>query len=145
MKELVNSKNELRRLGLKVTPPRIKVLEVFQGHSGSHLCAEDVYRLVLEQGHEVGLATIYRVLAQLDEAGAISRQVFDGNKAVYEINSGIHHNHIVCLKCGRIKEFDDDLIGDRQHEIAAANGFRLAQHNLTLYGYCPDCEQERQN
>lgn len=141
----MNSRSELRRLGLKVTYPRVKVLEVFRGRAGSHLCAEEVYRLLGEQGHEFGLATVYRVLAQLDEVGAISRQVFDGNKSVYEINRGVHHDHIVCLKCGRIKEFDDDLIEARQREIATANGYRLAQHNLTLYGYCLECEREKRN
>lgn len=141
----MNSKNELRRLGLKVTYPRIKVLDVFRGHSGSHLCAEEVHRLLIEQGHEVALATVYRVLSQLGEVGAISRQVFDGNKSVYEINNGTHHDHLVCLKCGRVKEFDDNLIEARQQEIATKNGFRLAQHNLTLYGYCPDCEREFHN
>lgn len=141
----MNSEKELRRLGLKVTHPRMKVLEVFRGKAGSHLCAEEVFRLLIEQGDEIGLATVYRVLAQLDEAGAISRMVFDGNKSVYEINNGAHHDHLVCLKCGRVREFDDNLIEARQREIAATNGYRLAQHNLTLYGYCPDCERERQN
>jgi len=145
MQETMNSKSELRRLGLKVTHPRMKILEVFRSSSGSHLCAEEVYRRLVAQGHEIGLATVYRVLAQLDEAGAISRQVFDGNKSVYEINNGAHHDHIVCLKCGRVREFDDDLIGGRQQEIAAKNGYRLAQHNLTLYGYCQECEKAMQN
>ena len=142
---VMNSKNELRRLGLKVTYPRMKVLEVLRGRAGSHLCAEEVYRFLGEQGHEIGLATVYRVLAQLDEVGAISRQMFDGSKAVYEINNGAHHDHIVCLKCGHVREFDDDLIEVRQREIAATNGYRLAQHNLTLYGYCADCERATQN
>lgn len=145
MQETMNSKSELRRLGLKVTHPRMKILEVFRSSSGSHLCAEEVYRRLVAQGHEIGLATVYRVLAQLDEAGAISRQVFDGNKSVYEINNGAHHDHIVCLKCGRVREFDDDLIEGRQQEIAAKNGYRLAQHNLTLYGYCQECEKAMQN
>lgn len=145
MQETMNSKSELRRLGLKVTHPRMKILEVFRSSSGSHLCAEEVYRRLVAQGHEIGLATVYRVLAQLDEAGAISRQVFDGNKSVYEINNGAHHDHIVCLKCGRVREFDDDLIEGRQQEIAAKNGYRLAQHNLTLYGYCQECERAMQN
>lgn len=142
---LINSEQELRRLGLKVTHPRMKVLDIFRRRSGSHLCAEEIYRLLMEEGEEIGLATVYRVLAQLDEVGAISRQVFDGNKSVYEINDGSHHDHIVCLKCGRVKEFDDDLIERRQQEIAMKNGYRLAQHNLTLYGYCPDCELATKN
>jgi Fur family transcriptional regulator, ferric uptake regulator len=141
----MNSEKELRRLGLKVTLPRMKVLEVFRGHTGSHLCAEEVHRLLVQQGHQVGLATVYRVLAQLDEVGAISRQVFDGNKSVYEINNGAHHDHLVCLNCGRVKEFDDNLIEARQREVAATNGYHLAQHNLTLYGYCPDCDREMKN
>lgn len=145
MEETMNSESELRRLGLKVTHPRMKILEVFRGHAGSHLCAEEIYRLLGEQGHEIGLATVYRVLAQLDEVGAISRQVFDGTKSVYEINKGIHHDHIVCLKCGQVKEFDDDLIEGRQREIALENGYRLAQHSLTLYGYCQECERVVQN
>lgn len=141
----MNPEKELRRLGLKVTHPRLKVLEIFRVRTGSHLCAEEVFRLLIEQGEEIGLATVYRVLAQLDEAGAISRQVFDGTKAVYEINNGEHHDHLVCLKCGRVREFDDSLIETRQQEIAALNGYRLAQHNLTLYGYCPDCVPEVAN
>lgn len=109
------------------------------------MSAEEVYRRLIERGDEIGLATIYRVLAQLDEVGAISRQVFDGNKSVYEINSGIHHGHIVCLKCGRVKEFDDELIENRQREVAAQNGYRLEQHTLTLYGYCAVCESATKN
>lgn len=141
----MNSENVLRRLGLRVTHPRMSVLEVFRGRDGSHLSADEVFRRLLEQGKEIGLATVYRVLAQLDEAGVISRQVFDGNKSVYEINNGAHHDHLVCLKCGHVSEFDDNLIEARQREIAATNGYILAQHNLTLYGYCPDCERAVKN
>ena len=138
----MNAKEELRRLGLKVTYPRMKVLEVFSGHAGTHLGAEEVHRLLLRQGDDIGLATVYRILAQFDEVGALSRQVFDGSKSVYEINDGKHHDHLVCLKCGRVKEFGDPLIETRQQEIAASNGYRLAEHHLTLYGYCPDCEPD---
>lgn len=138
----INSEKELRRLGLKVTHPRLKVMEIFRRQVGSHLCADEVFQLLVEQGEEIGLATVYRVLAQLDEVGAISRQMFDGTKSVYELNNGVHHDHLVCLQCGRVREFDDSLIETRQLEIAASNGFRLAQHNLTLYGYCTDCEQQ---
>ncbi|UCV12770.1 ferric iron uptake transcriptional regulator [Dechloromonas denitrificans] len=137
----INSEKELRRLGLKVTHPRTMVLDLFRNNAGSHLCAEEVFRLLTEQGEDIGRATVYRILSQLDGAGAITRQVFDGIKSVYEINNGGHHDHLVCLQCGRVKEFDDSLIEKRQLKIAADNGFHLAQHNLTLYGYCADCAE----
>ncbi len=139
MANAMNSVKELRRLGLKATLPRVKVLDVLRGRLGSHLSAEDVSKLLIDQGHKIHLGTVYRVLAQLDNVGAISRQVFDSHKSVYEINSGAHHDHLICVKCGCIREFDDKLIAERQLEIATNNGFSLAEHTQTLYGYCPDC------
>lgn len=144
-REVLDSRNQLRRVGLKVTYPRVKVLELFNDRAGSHLCAEEVCRLLTEQGEDIGLATVYRVLTQLDEAGVILRQLFDGHKSVYEINRGAHHDHLICLKCGRVTEFDDAMIELRQQQIAETKGYRLAQHNLTLYGYCPNCDPGLKN
>lgn len=141
----MSPKNQLRDIGLKATYPRIKVLQLLRERRGSHLCADQVFRLLTEQGEDIALATVYRVLTQLDEAGAILRQAFDGHKSVYEINTGGHHDHLVCLKCGRVTEFDDASIEQRQLEVAKDNGYRLAQHSLTLYGYCPDCDHGLDN
>jgi Fur family transcriptional regulator, ferric uptake regulator len=132
---------ELNNVGLKATLPRLKVLQVFHSSPSRHLSAEDVYRRISEQKGEVGLATIYRVLGQLTDVGILVRSVFDpeSGRAVYEIHEGKHHDHLICLECGRVDEFVDDVIEKRQRAVAESNGYALAQHQLALYGYCADC------
>ena len=128
--------DELKLSGLKATLPRIKVLEVFQKTSQRHLSAEDVYRLLLAEGADVGLATVYRVLMQFEQAGILSRNHFESGKSVFELNEGKHHDHLVCLDCGRVEEFYDAEIENRQHAVAKAKGFDIAEHALSLYAHC---------
>lgn len=137
----MRASEELNNVGLKATGPRLKVLQVFHAHERRHLSAEDVYRRIAEENGDVGLATIYRVLGQLTDVGILERSVFDADsgKAVYEIHRGKHHDHLICLECGRVDEFVDDVIEKRQRVVAESNGYALAQHQLALYGYCPDC------
>ncbi len=128
--------DELKNTGLKVTLPRLKILELFQNGAQRHMTAEDVYRLLLQEGSDVGLATVYRVLAQFEQAGILSRNHFESGKAVYELNEGQHHDHLVCLDCGRVEEFYDAQIERRQQAVAQAKGFRIADHALSLYAHC---------
>lgn len=125
-----NNPAELKATGLKATLPRLKILEIFQKNSVRHLSAEDVYRLLLSENLEIGLATVYRVLTQFEQAGILSRNYFETGKAVFELNEGSHHDHIVCLDCGRVEEFQDDEIEKRQHEIADKHGFEIVDHTL---------------
>jgi Fur family ferric uptake transcriptional regulator len=137
--------DELNKVGLKATAPRVKVLEIFHSHTRRHLSAEDVYRRIAEENGDIGLGTIYRVLGQLTDVGVLVRSVFnpDSGKAVYEMHQGRHHDHLVCLECGRVDEFVDDAIEKRQRAVAESNGYALAQHQLALYGYCADCRRVR--
>lgn len=134
---------ELKNVGLKATLPRLKVLELLRASPSRHLSAEDVYRRLLEQGSDVGLATVYRVLSQLETAGLLSRNVFDTGKAVFEINEGEHHDHLICLQCGQVDEFRNEAIEGLQREEAARQGYQLADHRLALYGYCGACVKTR--
>ena len=127
---------ELKNSGLKATLPRLKVLEVFQKSSQRHMSAEDVYKHLLTEGADVGLATVYRVLMQFEQAGILSRNHFEAGKAVFELNEGKHHDHLVCLDCGRVEEFFDPEIEKRQRSIAAQRGFELQEHSLALYAAC---------
>ncbi len=129
---------EIRDAGLKVTVPRIKILGILEGSGDRHLSAEDVYRLLLETGEEIGLATVYRVLTQFESAGLVQRHNFEGGHSVFELNRGGHHDHIVCVRCGRVEEFYDDTIEERQREIADKLGFVIEEHALTIYGRCND-------
>lgn len=139
-----NNPAELKASGLKATQPRLKVLEIFQQNPVRHLSAEDIYRLLIADDLEIGLATVYRVLAQFEQAGLLTRNFFETGKAVYELNEGSHHDHIVCLNCGRVEEFHDDQIEKRQHEIARKLGFKIVDHTLALYGHCvPDCPKPK--
>lgn len=133
-----NNPAELKASGLKATQPRLKILEIFQQNSVRHLSAEDIYRLLIAEDLEIGLATVYRVLTQFEQAGLLTRNYFETGKAVYELNEGAHHDHIVCLKCGRVEEFHNDEIELRQREIAKKHGFEIVDHTLALYGYCVD-------
>ena len=132
---------DLRNIGLKVTGPRLRILELFQTTGVRHLSAEDVYRQLLAEKIEVGLATVYRVLTQFEQAGLLQRHHFESGKAVFELNQGSHHDHLVCLQCGRVEEFYDAEIERRQNRIARERGFALHDHSLSLYADCvkPDC------
>ncbi len=128
--------DELKSTGLKATIPRLKILEVFQRGMQRHMTAEDVYRVLLQDHSDVGLATVYRVLTQFEQAGLLLRSHFESGKAVYELDEGQHHDHLVCLDCGRVEEFFDAEIEKRQHAVAKAKGFTIADHALSLYAHC---------
>ncbi|MBP0630115.1 MULTISPECIES: ferric iron uptake transcriptional regulator [unclassified Cupriavidus] len=132
---------DLKNIGLKATVPRLKILEIFQTSEQRHLSAEDVYRILLNEHMDIGLATVYRVLTQFEQAGLLSRNNFESGKAIFELNEGKHHDHLVCLDCGRVEEFFDSEIEHRQQSIARERGFALQEHALSLYGNCTktDC------
>ena len=138
----MNHIEELKSTGLKATLPRIKILDIFQTGKQRHMTAEDVFRVLLEDHADIGLATVYRVLTQFEQAGLLVRSIFESGKAVYELNEGQHHDHLVCLDCGRVEEFYDAEIEKRQHSIAQSRGFELQEHALSLYAHCTktDCE-----
>lgn len=133
--------NDLKNVGLKATLPRLKILNLFETSEVRHLTAEDVYRILLADGVDVGLATVYRVLTQFEAAGLLVRHHFEGGKAVFELNLGHHHDHLVCLQCGMVEEFYDPEIERRQEQIARERGFRIQEHSLYLYVDClkADC------
>jgi Fur family ferric uptake transcriptional regulator len=141
----MNSSQSLKHIGLKATLPRRKILELFEASKVRHLSAEDVYRALIAEGMDVGLATVYRVLTQFEQAGLLSRQHFETGKAVFELNQGGHHDHMVCLQCGRVEEFCDAEIEQRQADVARARGFELRGHSLALYADCTktDCPHRR--
>ena len=127
---------ELKNTGLKATLPRLKILEIFQTGKQRHMTAEDVFRVLLEDRSDVGLATVYRVLAQFEQAGLLNRSNFESGKAVYELNEGQHHDHLVCLDCGKVEEFFDVEIEKRQQSVAQSKGFVIADHSLSIYANC---------
>lgn len=133
--------SELKNIGLKATLPRLKILEIFQTSNQRHFSAEDVYRALLTENMDVGLATVYRVLTQFEQAGLLTRNNFESGKAIYELNEGSHHDHLVCIDCGRVEEFYDPEIERRQQAIALERGYALHEHALSLYGNCqkPAC------
>ncbi|HET8552090.1 MAG TPA: ferric iron uptake transcriptional regulator [Gammaproteobacteria bacterium] len=133
---------ELRKAGLKVTLPRVKILEILESNNVRHMSAEDMYKALLESGEDIGLATVYRVLTQFETAGLVTRHHFEGGHSVFEINEGSHHDHIVCVKCGRVDEFTDDVIEQRQRAIADRTGYEMTDHSLYIYGICPRCREE---
>ena len=132
----MSHEHDLKNTGLKVTAPRLKVLDIFHKASTRHLTAEDVYRALLAESVEIGLATVYRVLTQFEQAGILARSHFESGKAVFELNEGQHHDHLVCLDCGQVEEFFDAKIEERQKKIAEEHGFLLQDHALSLYGSC---------
>jgi Fur family ferric uptake transcriptional regulator len=138
---LMSNIEELKNTGLKATVPRLKILEVFQRGTQRHMTAEDVFRVLLQERSDVGLATVYRVLTQFEQASILSRSHFESGKAVYELNEGQHHDHLVCLDCGRVEEFYDAEIEKRQQSVAKSKGFAIADHALSLYANCTkgDC------
>jgi Fur family ferric uptake transcriptional regulator len=141
----MSNADELKSSGLKATLPRIRILEVFQRTSRRHMTAEDVFKSLLAEGSDIGLATVYRVLMQFEQAGLLTRSNFESGKSVFELNEGQHHDHLVCLSCGRVEEFMDPEIEQRQRSIAASRGFELQEHSLALYARCtkPDCEHRK--
>ena len=132
----MNSTDGLKNSGLKATVPRLKILDIFQRSKQTHMSAEDVFRLLILENFDIGLATVYRVLTQFEQAGLLSRSQFEGGKALYELNDGQHHDHLVCLDCGHVEEFFDTEIENRQHAIARQLGFEIADHALSLYAVC---------
>ena len=137
----------LKDSGLKATLPRRKILELFEASKVRHLSAEDVYKALLAEGLDVGLATVYRVLTQFEQAGLLVRHHFESGKAVFELNEGKHHDHLVCMQCGRVEEFYDGEIEKRQHKIARERGFEISEHALYLYADCtkPRCPYKKGN
>nr|WP_315466700.1 ferric iron uptake transcriptional regulator [uncultured Undibacterium sp.] len=133
---MTNNTPDLKASGLKATLPRLKILEIFQNSTVRHLTAEDVYKILLTENMDVGLATVYRVLTQFEQAGLLHRNHFESGKAIFELNEGSHHDHLVCLDCGRVEEFFDDQIEKRQHAVAEERGFEIAEHSLAIYGNC---------
>jgi len=127
---------DLKRAGLKVTLPRMKILEILESSNKRHLSAEDIYKILLDAGEDIGLATIYRVLTQFEGAGLIMRHHFETGQAVFELERGKHHDHLICVKCGKIVEFLDESIEAKQKEIAEKNGFSISDHSLIIYGVC---------
>lgn len=132
--------SNLKKAGLKVTTPRLKILQILENATEHHLSAEDVYRILLESGDDTGLATVYRVLTQFEEAGLVIRHNFEGGYSVFELDHGQHHDHLVCVKCGRVEEFVDPVIEERQQTIAKKAGYTITDHSLNIYGICTICQ-----
>lgn len=133
-------KNDLKDAGLKVTVPRVKILKFLEQETEKHITAEKVYNRLLNDGEQIGLATVYRVLTQFENAGLVIRHHFESEASVFELNKGGHHDHIVCVKCGKVDEFFDQTVEKRQQAIAAELGYELTDHNLNLYGCCSQCK-----
>lgn len=139
----MNEQNELKNMGLKATFPRLKILDVFRKSDTRHHSAEDVYRALIAEDIDIGLATVYRVLTQFEQAGILTRSQFDGGKAVFELNDGDHHDHLICTNCGKVVEFTDPDIEKRQHLIAEQKNFTLESHTMMLYGICESCQKKK--
>ena len=134
--------NDLKKAGLKITLPRMKILEFLEASKVRHQSAEEIYRALLEEGEEVGLATVYRVLTQFEAAGLVIRHHFEGGQAVFELSRSGHHDHIVCVTCGKVEEFFDETIEAQQDKIAESKGYEVTDHSMTLYGRCSDCQKK---
>ena len=130
---------DIKKAGLKVTLPRIKILEILERDGNHHLTAEAIFQTLREEDSDIGLATVYRVLTQFENAGLVTRHHFEGGQAVFELDRGDHHDHLVCVRCGNVVEFYDEVIEARQQEIARREGFTIQDHSLILYGICADC------
>ncbi len=131
---------QLKKVGLKVTVPRTKILAILSQPKERHLTAEAIYRQLRDAGHDVGLATVYRVLTQFEAAGLVVRHHFEEGHSTFELNQGEHHDHLVCMRCGQIEEFRDEMIEERQLNIAKTHGFEMHDHALNIYGLCPKCQ-----
>lgn len=134
---------ELKKAGLKATLPRIRILQMMEQNEMRHLSAEDVYKALLESGDDVGLATVYRVLTQFEAAGLVTRHHYHSGHSVFEMNEGKHHDHMVCVKCGKVEEFMDEIIEERQGMIAKDFGFTITDHSLYIYGICSQCQRRK--
>jgi Fur family ferric uptake transcriptional regulator len=133
--------SDLKKAGLKVTLPRMKILDLMESSTVRHQSAEDIYQTLRDEGEEVGLATVYRVLTQFEAAGLVTRHHFEGGQAVFELNREGHHDHIVCVGCGKVEEFVDEIIEEQQAKIAEDKGYQITDHSLILYGKCPECQK----
>jgi len=136
--------DELKQAGLKATRPRLMILQLLEDAEERHLTAEGVYRSLLDAGEEVGLATVYRVLTQFEQAGLVKRHHFDGERAFFELDEHKHHDHMVCMRCGKVEEFVNDEIERLQREVADEHGFKLTDHRMELYGLCAECQKEKE-
>jgi Fur family ferric uptake transcriptional regulator len=130
---------DLRQAGLKVTLPRVKILQILQEAEPHHMSAEELHKRLVETGEDVGLATVYRVLTQFQTAGLVRRHNFEADRSVYELDDGEHHDHLVCLQCNLVQEFVDEVIEQRQKSVASQASFKMTDHNLTIYGFCQNC------
>jgi len=141
----LSSPSDLKSIGLKATLPRLKILDLFEQSEKRHMTAEEVYRVLSDEGQDIGLATVYRVLTQFEQAGLLMRHHFDSDRAVFELNEGDHHDHLVCLQCGKVEEFVDPEIEKRQHRIAEERGFMIHDHSLQIYADClkKDCPNRK--
>jgi Fur family ferric uptake transcriptional regulator len=133
----------LKKAGLKVTLPRIKILQILENAADHHLSAEDVYRILVESNEDIGLATVYRVLTQFEQAGLVIRHNFEEGHSVFELDFGSHHDHLVCVKCSRVEEFVDPIIEQRQQDIATKAGYMITDHSLNIYGICLGCQTSK--
>ena len=133
--------SDLKKAGLKITLPRMKILQILENTKEHHLTAEDVYKILLDSGEDIGLATVYRVLTQFEEAGLVNRHHFEEGRSVFELDLGAHHDHLVCVKCGRVQEFVDTIIEERQKQVAKEAGFEITDHSLNIYGICAKCQK----
>ena len=133
---------DIKKAGLKITLPRLKVLEILEVSEQRHMSAEDVYKALLLMGEDIGLATVYRVLTQFEDAGLVSRLSIDGGHAVFELEDGVHHDHLLCVSCNQIEEFVDEVIEQRQRAIAEENDFKMTEHSLYIYGICKQCQEK---
>jgi len=131
---------DLKNAGLKITLPRTKILKILEAASSRHMSAEALYKCLIEQGDDIGLATVYRVLTQFETAGLVIRHNFAGGHSVFELDQGTHHDHLVCIKCGTVQEFVDDIIEQRQEQIATQHNFKMTDHSLYIFGICAGCE-----
>ncbi len=136
---------QLKKAGLKITTPRLKVLQILEQSIAHHMSAEDIYKTLIEMGEDVGLATVYRVLTQFEAAGLVKRHNFEGGFSVFELSQGEHHDHLVCIKCGLVDEFFDEVIEMRQKIIAEQAGFKMTDHALNIYGFCHKCYDPRKS
>ncbi len=139
----MENQNELKSAGLKATFPRLKILDIFRRADPRHQSAEDVYRTLIAEDVDIGLATVYRVLTQFEQAGILTRSQFDGTRAVFELNDGDHHDHLICTSCGKVVEFYETSIEKLQYDVAREHGFTLESHTMMLYGICPQCTQQQ--
>lgn len=135
----MSEENHLKQAGLRTTVPRLKILDIFSKSDHRHLSAEEVYRNLLDEGEDIGLATVYRVLTQFETAGLLQKNMFGDNKAVFELDSGVHHDHMICTECGRVEEFHNAEIERLQIELSNKSGFQLRYHEMNLYGCCAQC------